>query len=278
MLFSLQLCVQGVLALCLYMCVRKEKVQEKLMLSWGFHIHCSSGCQEQRILQFSLPIHRRQKKRNRQTKLQISNATQDHNNNSRLTTPWMSLWPLFIPSNFTIQKYHVVRAQTPKTETSSLVDKKVTHQSFKHTNRKLSKQTHHQWLAREIACFKWKFSGTHLHQDKAKERKAWDSDAAATKTGWYQQQQQQHNPIHKNKQHLKYKSKEQMESNLYTKNNNSYTPTKPTMQTNPMQKYPRLNFDIETLTSFCSLKNLLCFFFLKFIRLKICFPQNLNSF
>jgi hypothetical protein len=28
------------------MCVRKEKVQEKFMLSWGFHIHCSSGCQE----------------------------------------------------------------------------------------------------------------------------------------------------------------------------------------------------------------------------------------
>lgn len=89
MLFSLQLCIHGVLALCLYMCVRKEKVQEKFMLSWGFHIHCSSGCQEQRIHQVSLPIHRRQKKRNRQTKLQMSNATQDHNNNSRLTTPWM---------------------------------------------------------------------------------------------------------------------------------------------------------------------------------------------
>ncbi len=89
MLFSLQLCVHGVLALCLYMCVRKEKVQGKFMLSWGFRIHCGSICQEQRIHQFSLPIHRKQKKRNRQTKLQISNATQDHNNNSRLTTPWI---------------------------------------------------------------------------------------------------------------------------------------------------------------------------------------------
>jgi hypothetical protein len=33
------------------------------------------------------------------------------------------------------------------------------------------------------------------------------------------------------------------------------------MQTNPVQKYPRLNFDIETLSSFCSLNNMLCFFF-----------------
>jgi hypothetical protein len=49
------------------------------------------------------------------------------------------------------------------------------------------------------------------------------------------------------------------------------------------KNYPRRNFDIETLSSFCSLKNLLrfaslCFAFLKIIKLKILFASNLNSF
>ncbi len=253
MLFSLQLCVHGVLVLCLYMCVRKEKVQEKFILSWGFHIHCGSGCQEQRIHQFSLPIHRRQKKRNRQTKLQISNATQDHKTtDASQPHEWACVHCSFPQS--------VVRAQTPNTKDQNLLFgwQKVTHQSFKHTNRKLSKQTHHQWLAREIACFKWKFSGTHLHQDKAKERKAWDGDAAATKTGWYQQQQQQPNPQKQTTLNIQ-KARNKWKA-IYTQKIIIPTPQQ-NQQCKRIQckNYPRRNFDIENLSSFCSLKNLLCF-------------------
>ncbi len=268
MLFSLQLCIHGVLALCLYMCVRKEKVQEKFMLSWGFHIHCSSGCQEQRIHQVSLPIHRRQKKRNRQTKLQMSNATQDHNNNSRLTTPWMRphewacdhcSFPQTSQSKSIMLLEHEHQRPKPplwltKSDTPELQAHK--QKAFK-TNS--SSMVGKRDCLLQVEIF-WHSPAPRQGQREKSLRWWWSSNknwVVSTTTTTTTQ----HNPIHKNKRHLKYKSKEQIESNLYTKNNNSYTPTKPTMQTNPVQKYPRLNFDIETLSSFCSLNNMLCFFF-----------------
>jgi hypothetical protein len=107
------------------MCVRKEKVQEKLMLSWGFHIHCSSGCQEPKnpsILSSHSQRTKEKEQTNKTANFKCNSGSQQqltpHNPMNELVTIVHSL------KNFTTQNYHDVRAQTPKTKTSILVDKK----------------------------------------------------------------------------------------------------------------------------------------------------------
>ncbi len=107
----------------------KKRFKKNSCCLGGFTYIAVPDARNQRIHQISLPIHRKQKKRNRQTKLQISNATQDHNNNSRLTTPWMRPheWACdycSFPQTSQSKSIMLFRAQTPKTKPSSLVDKK----------------------------------------------------------------------------------------------------------------------------------------------------------
>ncbi len=95
------------------------------MLSWGFHIHCSSGCQEPKnpsILSSHSQRTKEKEQTNKTANFKCNSGSQQqltpHNPMNELVTIVHSL------KNFTTQNYHDVRAQTPKTKTSILVDKK----------------------------------------------------------------------------------------------------------------------------------------------------------
>jgi len=102
----------------------KKRFKENSCCLGGFTYIAVPDARNKESINFLFSFTENKRKGTDKFQKQLRTTTTTHASRPHEWDPWMSLWPLFIPSNFTIQKYHVVRAQTPKTKTSSLVDKK----------------------------------------------------------------------------------------------------------------------------------------------------------
>lgn len=195
----------------------KKRFKKNSCCLGGFTYIAVPDARNQRIHQFSLPIHRKQKKRNRQTKLQISNATQDHNNNSRLTTPWMR------PHEWACD--YCSSPQTSQPKSIMLLE-------HKHQRPKpplwLTKSDTPEFQAHKQKAFKTNSSSMVGKRDCLLQVEIfWHSPAprqgqrekslrwwCSSNKNWVVSTPTTTQPNQHKKQHLTYKSKEQMQSNL----------------------------------------------------------------